>query len=156
MCVNQSRHRLRLARRWKIPTCNACAMWVLFQITFRPQQEIKAKLGDGRTIHSGLSSARLWYMHAFIEWVTTGIINLNVCNLQWKQEYIRRRKESVILSIAMCKYSLKSTEVKLTISTSISRTVMVTASRCVTTVPPLQCWATWGGCSSCYQARHLL
>ena len=69
-----------------------------------------------------------------------------------KQEYI---KENVVLCIAVCKHSLKSTEVKLTISTSVSITVMVTASRCVTTVPPLQCWATWGGCSSGYQARRL-
>ena len=39
------------------------------------------------------------------------------------QEYIRgRKKESVILRIAVCKHSLKSTEVKLTISASARET----------------------------------
>ena len=33
--------------------------WALFQICFRPQQEIEAKPGDGRTIHSGPSFVRL-------------------------------------------------------------------------------------------------
>ena len=49
---------LRLARQRKIPICNACARWALFQISFRPQQKIEAKLGGGRTIHSGPSFAR--------------------------------------------------------------------------------------------------
>ena len=34
---------------------------MLFQISFRPQKEIKAKLGDGRTIHSGPFFATLQY-----------------------------------------------------------------------------------------------
>ena len=29
--------------------------------SFRPQQEIDAKLGDGQTVHSGPSFTRLWY-----------------------------------------------------------------------------------------------
>ena len=41
---------LRLARQWEI---NACARWALFHVSFGPQQEIKAKLGDGWTIHIG-------------------------------------------------------------------------------------------------------
>ena len=37
--------------------------WALFQISFRPHQEIEAKLGYERTIHSGPSFARLWYYY---------------------------------------------------------------------------------------------
>ena len=62
MCANQFHYMLRLARQWKLPICNACTRWALFQISFRPQQEIEAKLGDGRTIHSGPSFARLRYI----------------------------------------------------------------------------------------------
>ena len=57
-CVNQPHHILRLAKQWKVSVCNASARWALFQISFRPQQEI---LGDGWTIHSGPSFARLQY-----------------------------------------------------------------------------------------------
>ena len=46
--VNKSYHILRLAKWWEIPICNAYARWALFQISFRPQQEIEAKLGMGR------------------------------------------------------------------------------------------------------------
>ena len=62
VCVNQSHHNLKLARQWEFPICSACARWVLFQINFRPQKEIKAKLGDGQTFHSGPSFARLQYI----------------------------------------------------------------------------------------------
>ena len=33
------------------------------EISFRSEQEIEAKLGDGQTIHSGPSFARLWHYH---------------------------------------------------------------------------------------------
>ena len=39
------------------------------------------------------------------------------------QEYIRRGKESILLCIGVCKHPLKSTKVKLTITTSINSTV---------------------------------
>ena len=48
VCVNQSHHILRLARQWKFPICNAYTRWALFQISFRPQQEIGGKWGDLR------------------------------------------------------------------------------------------------------------
>ena len=32
---------------------SACTRWALFQINFRPQQEIEAQLGSGQTNHSG-------------------------------------------------------------------------------------------------------
>ena len=69
VCVNQSHYILRLARQWEIPIYNACARWAFFQISFRPQQEIEAKLWDGWTVHSGPSKegredvVRLVYTH---------------------------------------------------------------------------------------------
>ena len=47
VCVNQSHHILKLARQWKFPICNACPRWALFQISFRPQQEIGGGGGGG-------------------------------------------------------------------------------------------------------------
>ena len=60
VCVNQSHHILKLARQCEFPIFeNICTRRALFQIRFRPQKEIKARLGDGRIIHSGPSFARL-------------------------------------------------------------------------------------------------
>ena len=53
-----------------------------------------------------------------------------VCfHLLFTKSIILRRKESVVLRIAVCKHCLKSAEVKLTISTSVSITVIVTVAR---------------------------
>ena len=43
--TNQSHNMLRLARLWKIPVCSK---WAVFQINFRPQQEIEINWGVGR------------------------------------------------------------------------------------------------------------
>ena len=75
VCINQSHHILKLARQWKFPICNAWARWALFQISFRPQQEIGEKLGDGRTIHSGPSFARLRYIH-YQEYISSKSVQL--------------------------------------------------------------------------------
>ena len=52
VCINQPHHTqvFKQARQWEF-LCNVCAMWALFQISFGPQKEIKAKLGDRQTIH---------------------------------------------------------------------------------------------------------
>ena len=41
---------IQQARQWEFPSLQC---WALFQISFRPQKEIKAKPGDEQTIHSG-------------------------------------------------------------------------------------------------------
>ena len=61
MCKQVSPQSRATARQWEFPICNAFAKWALFQISLRPQKEIEAKLGDGRTFHSGPSFARLRY-----------------------------------------------------------------------------------------------
>ena len=56
-------------------------MWVLFQISFRPQQEIGEKLGDGRTIHNGPSFERLRYMLNYTE---MGCVSGHILQFSWK------------------------------------------------------------------------
>ena len=51
VCMNQCHHILKLAREWEFPICNVCAMWVLFQISFRHHQEINENFsGWGRGV----------------------------------------------------------------------------------------------------------
>ena len=63
MCKPVSPH----PRQWEIPICNAYARWALFQISFRPQQKIEAKLGGGWKINSEPSFARLQYYFKGLE-----------------------------------------------------------------------------------------
>ena len=53
MCSGVCIHILKLVRQREFPISSACARWVLFQISFRPQKEVVAKLGEGRTIIMG-------------------------------------------------------------------------------------------------------
>ena len=54
VCANQSHH-----TSGSLDSGKSLYRWALFQISFRPQQEI---LEDGRIIHSGPSFARLQYI----------------------------------------------------------------------------------------------
>ena len=45
-------------------TCNAYTRWALFKVKIRPQQKLKAKLGDGQTFMHGPSFASLQEIHS--------------------------------------------------------------------------------------------
>ena len=105
--VNQSHHILGLLDSGKsLFNCSVCTRWALFQISFRPQQEIQAKLGVGEksivgplswdygiySIHI-LKGKHPWQHRHFIIYVHTCMCwSFNGRNWMYHQEHMSASK----------------------------------------------------------------